>query len=82
MKLAFVTLKTKLGPLKKAITIPRMELQVAVLAAPLRNSLRKEAKFEISNNIWFDSEIVLYFLKSQPICLIPYESVRVQEILE
>ena len=55
----FVTAKSRVGPLKK-LSIPRLELQAAVLAARLYKSIRSESRIPFKKIIFFtDSKIVL-----------------------
>jgi len=57
--------KSRVSPLKP-MTIPRMELQAAVLAAKLDKQLRTEMRLEIkTSHFWSDSQIVLAYLRNQ-----------------
>lgn len=82
-KTSFVASKCKIGPLNKVLTIPRMELQGAVLAARLGSSIQKETTFNIIRNFWWtDSDIVLSWLKTKSCRLKQYEAHRISEIAE
>ena len=57
--------KCKVSPLKQC-TIPRIELQAAVLAAKLDAYLRAELDLKISRSyFWVDAEIVLRYIHSE-----------------
>ena len=56
---AFVMRKTRLAPLK-AVTVPRLELQAATLAARQDQFLRRELDIELGEStFWSDSTAVL-----------------------
>jgi hypothetical protein len=56
--------KCKLGPLK-AMSIPRLELQAAVLSAQIDAMLRKQLNVEIGeSHFWVDSTIALQYIRS------------------
>ena len=57
--------KHRVAPLKQ-ITIPRLELQAAVLSAKIDAMLRKELDFNLTYSyFWTDSEIVLKYIKNE-----------------
>lgn len=59
-----VMAKSKVAPVK-AITIPRLELQAALLAARLDATLRSELRLGLAPSyFWVDSEIVLRYLSN------------------
>lgn len=62
---SFVTGKTRVAPLKN-LTIPRMELQAAVLASRLAATILKECDMPIEEVFfWCDSTIVLSWIRSE-----------------
>ncbi|XP_053947714.1 uncharacterized protein LOC128856436 [Anastrepha ludens] len=77
-----VCAKTKCAPLK-AVTIPRLELQAAVLGVRLRklilenHQIRPERCF-----LWSDSRTILKWIGSEHRCYKPYVAHRVAEILD
>ena len=57
--------KSRVAPLK-ACTIPRLELQAAVLAVKIDTYLRQELDLHIVNSVfWSDSEIVLKYIANE-----------------
>ena len=80
-ELAFVFGKARVAPMK-ALTIPKLELQAALLAARLRNEIERALTLRISKSfMWTDSTTVLQWLHSldkQPV----FVANRVAEILE
>jgi len=61
---SLVLSKCKVAPLKQ-ITIPRLELQAAVLAARVDSTLRNELDLQLGPSyFWSDSEIVLKYIKN------------------
>ena len=57
--------KSRVAPSKGATTIPRLELQSAVLAVQLSNTLNKELGISCdSEHFWTDSQIVLGYLNN------------------
>ena len=77
---SLVTAKSKIAP-KNRITIPRLELNGAVLAKRLREFVVAQVDLKI-NNIYHlvDSSTVLGYLHKQDSRLKPFEGVRVSEI--
>ena len=69
----FIIGKARNAPVK-FVSIPRLELQTAVLTTQMFMMLRKELELNISRTyLWTDSEIVLNYLKNEK---------RVEEIKE
>ena len=65
----------------KELSIPRLELQAAVLAARLCKSIQSESRMPFKKVIFFTySQIVLIWIRSQSRTLKPFVSVRVGEI--
>lgn len=73
--------KTRLAPIK-TLTIPRLELQVAVLAVRLKSKILEEIDFEVDDvYLWSDSEIVLHYIRDSHRRFSVYLSHRVAEII-
>lgn len=76
----FVAAKSRVAPLKE-LTIPRLELQAAVLASRLYQTLQQESRLEFEKVYFFtDSMIVYCWIKSIPKSFKPFVSARVSEI--
>ena len=76
----FVAAKSRVAPLKE-LSIPRLELQAAVLAARLYKSIQSESRILFERVIFFtDSKIVFIWIRSQSRAFKPFVSVRVGEI--
>lgn len=75
--------KSKVAPIK-AVSIPRLELQAAVLLSNLIKHIKQVCEFkDMQYNCWTDSTIVLYWLKKRsPQDLKTYVSNRVAMIAE
>ena len=70
-------MSTQLRPL----TIPRLELQAAVLATRLYRSIAEESQLQFENVTFFsDSNIVLSWIRSEAREFKPFVSARVAEI--
>ena len=77
-----VMAKARVTPLK-GLTIPRAELQAAVLASRLAKIIIKEHRIQFnSTTFWIDAEIVLNWLKSNARRHLTFISHRIGEILE
>ena len=80
-ELAFVFGKARVAPMK-TLTIPRLELQAALLASRLRNEIQTALTLEIDKTfMWTDSTTVLQWIHSiekQPV----FVANRVAEILD
>ena len=76
----FIAAKSRVAPLKK-LTIPRLELQGAVLASRLGKTILKESRLKFEKSVFFlDSKIVLAWICSEARRFKPFVSVRVGEI--
>ena len=76
----FIAAKSRVAPLKR-LTVPRLELQEAVLASRLCKTIVQESRFHFENVILFlDSEIFLAWIRSEARKFEPFVSVRVGEI--
>ena len=74
--------KSKVAPIKK-VTLPRLELQAAVLAAKMSKFIKEEIKMpKIKSYLWTDSTITLTWIKSTSRQYKTYISNRVQLIQE
>ena len=80
-ELAFVFGKARVAPMK-ALTIPKLELQAALLAARLKDEVQKALTLTVERTLmWTDSTTVLqwlHFIDKQPVFVVN----RVAEILE
>ena len=78
----FVAAKAHVSPLKP-LTIPKLELQGAVVALRLATTLQQEIRIKIYETIlWADSSCVLSWINSKRFLLKPFGENRVAEILE
>ena len=79
---SFVMGKVRNAPVKFT-SIPRLELQAAVLPTSINKTLREELDLNIqSTTYWTDSEIVLHYLKNEKCCFQTFVANRVEEIRE
>ena len=80
-EIAFVFGEARVAPMK-ALTIPKLELQAALLAARLRNEVQRALTLQIDRTfMWTDGTTVLqwlHFLEKQPV----FVANRVAEIFE
>lgn len=80
--LAHVMSKTKVAPLKQ-LSIPKLELQAAVLGVRLAQSVKSLHSFNISNTYFMtDSRVVLAWIATRNLKLKQFVALRVGEILE
>lgn len=70
--------KSRAAPLKQ-LSLPRLELKAAVLAAKLSVFIRTSLNIDCTLYLWSDSQIVLHWIASQK-TLKPFISHRVNEI--
>lgn len=78
----FIAAKSRVAPLKK-LTIPRLELQGAVLASRLGKTILKESQLKFEKSVFFlDSKIVLASICSETRRFKPLVSVRVGQFQE
>ncbi|XP_064635217.1 uncharacterized protein LOC135492598 [Lineus longissimus] len=76
----FVLAKSRVAPLKP-LTIPRLELQAAVMASRLNETILAETRFELDKTILFsDSMIVLSWIRQEPRSFKTFVSHRIGEI--
>ena len=75
-----IAANSRVAPLKR-LTIPRLELQAAVLASRLCKTIVQESRFQFERVILFlDSEIVLALIRSEARKFKPFVSVRIGKI--
>jgi hypothetical protein len=80
VKVKFIAAKSRVAPLKE-LTIPRLELQAAVLASRLCKSIEREIRIELQESILFtDSAIVLAWINNNGKRVKPFVASRVGEI--
>ena len=79
---SFVMAKSRNTPIK-ALAIPRLELQSAVLATRLDKAVRKELELDVQRvTFWTDSMIVLNYIRNETRRFQTYVANRVTEIRE
>ena len=77
---SFVIGKSRLAPLKH-MTIPRLELQAAVLAVNVDCYLKKELRIHINKTVfWSDSQTVLAYINNQTRRFHTFVANRIQKI--
>ncbi|XP_062702756.1 uncharacterized protein LOC134285626 [Aedes albopictus] len=82
VRCCLVTAKTKVSPLKP-LSIPRLELQAAVMGARLMKSVISNHTLKIHRKVlWSDSTTVLSWLRSDPRRHTQFVGFRIGEILE
>lgn len=79
---AFVAGKTRCAPLKP-LSVPRLELQAAVLAARLADTIRNSHQINVDRVVmWSDSQTVLHWIRSVDRQYKPFVAHRVAEIVD
>ena len=79
---SFVIGKTRVAPLRQ-LSIPKLELQAAVMSTRLLNTVKKEQTYRIdSQHLWTDSTTVLQWFKSTSRRHPAFIANRTAEILE
>lgn len=77
-----ITSRSKVAPIKR-VTIPRLELSAAVIAAKLGQFVRMALKLDdLQTYFWTDSMITCHWINKNPLSLTPYIANRVTVILE
>lgn len=81
-RVSLIMAKSRIAPLKP-MTVPRLELQAALLGSKLADFLKKEIKMKISGRFfWSDSTTVLQWIRSEPRQHNMYVANRLAEISE
>ena len=77
---SFVMSKNRVAPLK-VISLPRLELQAAVMSVRLKEKLSVEMSYPVHEiRFWSDSEIVLQYISNESRRFKTFVSNRVAEI--
>lgn len=80
---SFVGARTRVAPLKQPVSIPRLELQAALMGARLGHTLKNSLELNISNIFyWSDSKTVLHWIRSEARRFKVFVSQRLGEIQE
>ena len=82
VKVSFVLGKSRLAPIKeKSLTIPKLELQAALIAVRIKEKLVKEANVQVSKlYFWSNSKTVLKFIRNENTRFPTYVMHRINEI--
>ena len=75
----FIAAKSRVAPLKP-LSIPRLELQAAVLATRLYQSISEESRLQFEKVVFVSDSNVLSWIRSQAREMKPFVSARVAEI--
>jgi len=75
---SLVMSKSRAAPLKQ-LTLPRLELKAAVLAAKLSSFIKTSLSLDCTTQLWSDSQIVIHWISSHK-PLQPFVNCRVEEI--
>ncbi|XP_017888626.1 uncharacterized protein LOC108630075 [Ceratina calcarata] len=79
---AIIMAKSRVAPLKPS-TIPRLELQAALVATRLARTIEKEHDFKIKRRVfWSDSQTVLHWISKDPREFRVFVANRLDEIRE
>ncbi|XP_062714276.1 uncharacterized protein LOC134291034 [Aedes albopictus] len=82
VRCSLVSAKTKVAPMK-LLSIPRLELQAAVIGTRLMKSISSSHTLQITRKVmWSDSSTVLNWIRSDPRKYRQYVAFRVTEILD
>lgn len=82
IRVVLVAAKAKVAP-RRAQTIPRLELQAAVIGARLADTIRKEHRFEVGQTTyWTDSSTVVHWIHHDMRRYTPFVAHRLGEIAE
>ena len=77
----FIAAKSRLVPLGQKASIPCLELQTAVIATRLKNTIVSEIPFEKRNTfLWTDSKKMLNYLNNNDTNFEVYIAHRINEI--
>ncbi|KAK6186774.1 hypothetical protein SNE40_006050 [Patella caerulea] len=80
---SFICSKTRVAPIRPALSIPRLELQGAVLSIRLWNLLQKELHLNFRKiHFWTDSNTVLQYINNRTKRFKPFVINRIAEIQE
>ena len=81
IKCMFIASKSRLVPLSQKLSILRLELQAAVIATRLKNTIVNEIPIEKGNKfLWTDSKIVLNYLNNNDTNFGVYIAFQIDEI--
>ena len=82
VKVSLAAAKARVAPIRSQ-SIPRLELQAALIGARLAQTVRDEQRWQPNKTVyWSDSETTLKWIKNDNLKLKPYVAHRVTEILE